>query len=168
MAFARRDNISAREGMLLGSLLAGMAFSNAGVGAVHALAYPLGGQFNIAHGVANALLLPYVLAANIVGAIDRLGVISKVMGITGPYRTKKTLAFSVVEYIRELAEDVGIPRSLQEVGIPEEALPEMARSASNVSRLLGNNPRQLTEDQILAIYRNAYDGKLGKRIDFMD
>jgi len=155
-AFANGDDIEARENMLYGSLLAGMAFANAGVGAVHALAYPLGGEYHIPHGVANALLLPYVLETNMVACLDRLACLGEVMGVTDQNVPLRDQALQTVKAVKELSLDVEIPESLKDVNIPEEALPKLASSAINVTRLLANNPRKLNEEKILEIYRKAY------------
>lgn len=155
-AFANGDDKQAREKMLYGALLAGMAFANAGVGAVHALAYPLGGEYKIAHGVSNALLLPYVLETNMIACLDRLARVGEAMGVVDEYAPLREKAEQTVEAIKVLSSDVEIPGSLKDVNIPEEALPKLAASAINVTRLLANNPRKLSEEKILEIYKRAY------------
>lgn len=155
-AFAYGDNKAAREQMLYGALLAGMAFANAGVGAVHALAYPLGGEYHIPHGVANAMLLPYVLDVNMVACLDRLARLGDAMGMQGQYVSLREKAEQAVKLVKELSSDVEIPANLKDVGIPEESLANLAASAIKVTRLLANNPRKLNEEKILEIYTNAY------------
>lgn len=157
-AFANGEDIEAREDMHYGSLLAGMAFANAGVGAVHALAYPLGGEYNIPHGVANALLLPYVLDSNMIACLERLALIGETMGVVPKGASLKEKAMQAVAAVDDLSSDVEIPRSLKEVDIPADALEKLAAAATKVTRLLANNPRRLSEDKILEIYKMAYEG----------
>ncbi|WEK50819.1 MAG: iron-containing alcohol dehydrogenase [Candidatus Kaistia colombiensis] len=149
-------NIAARSEMLLGSMLAGQAFANSPVAAVHALAYPLGGHFHIPHGLSNALVLPHVLRFN-----------AKVA--PRPYAEIATFAFpdlaelegqaraeAFCDRLAGLSSACGLQPSLREMGIPESFLPRLAADAMNQSRLLGNNPRPVTEADALAIYQAAY------------
>jgi len=155
-AFANGEDKEAREKMLYGSLLAGMAFANAGVGAVHALAYPLGGEYKIAHGVSNALLLPYVLDTNMIACLERLADLGKVMAVTDTDAPLQQQAEQAVAAIKSLSSDVEIPTCLKEVNIPAGALTGLAESAIKVKRLLANNPRKLSQEKILDIYTKAY------------
>lgn len=154
-AFANGGDLVAREQMLYGSMLAGKAFTNAGVGAVHALAYPLGGEFHVPHGVANALLLSAVMGFNLVGCVDRLGEVARAMGEPVDGLAPRAAAEAAIAAMQRLSLDVEIPQTLRAVGVPESALPGLAAGAAKVTRLLANNPRRATEAQILEIYRRV-------------
>lgn len=146
----------ARSDMLLGSMLAGQAFANSPVAAVHALAYPLGGHFHIPHGLSNALVLPHVLRFNVAEA-------------PGPYAELAPYAFpelarfegqeraaAFCEALAELSAKCGLQANLRAMDIPEDILPTLASEAMKQTRLLVNNPRTVTEADALAIYRAAY------------
>ncbi|QTF92908.1 iron-containing alcohol dehydrogenase [Halomonas sp. BM-2019] len=155
-AFANPGHIQAREDMATGSLLAGLAFGNAGVGAVHALAYPLGGRYHLAHGVSNALLLPHVMEWNKSACVERFRDIAIAFGEPVDNLTDNEAAERVIRRLHRLCTDVEIPAGLSTFDIPEPALPELAAEAIKVERLLRNNPRVLTLADIEAIYRAAY------------
>jgi len=155
-AFSKPDNMQARENMATGSLLAGMAFGNAGVGAVHALAYPLGGRYHISHGVSNALLLPHVMEYNKIACLEKFTPIARAFGLPIDRQTHQHAADSVIEFLHRLCRDVNIPPSLQSLNIPQTAIPELASEAIKVERLLRNNPRKLTLAEIESIYQAAY------------
>ncbi len=155
-AFANPANLQAREDMATGSLMAGMAFGNAGVGAVHALAYPLGGRFNIAHGVSNALLLPYVMAWNKMACVERFRDIAEAMGVRTALLSDKDAADAAVQAMTDLCAAVDIPSGMRSFNVPEDAIPAMAEEASKIDRLMRNNPRKLTAADIEKIYRAAY------------
>ncbi len=150
------SNLEAREGMLMGSFFAGVSLANAGVGAVHALAYPLGGQFGVPHGLANALLLPYVMEANYMADLDRFATVAEAMGAGVALLTRREAAYRVVEETRQLGADVGIPARLRDLEVPRDALEGMATAASAIGRLLDNNPRRLDRAAILRIYEAAW------------
>ena len=157
-AYANGTNIEARSAMLMGSLLGGKALATAGVGLVHAMAYPLGGMFNTPHGLANAVLLPYVVEYNIIGNLEKFATIAQIMGyeIEGlPLREAAELA---VDAIHQLNADVGIPDSLNELNIPSSKIPEMAKIALTVTRPVENNPRKPTIEDVIAVYEAAFDG----------
>lgn len=157
-AYANGMNIEARSAMLMGSLLGGKALATAGVGLVHAMAYPLGGMFNTAHGLANAVLLPYVVEYNIIGDPEKFAVIAQIMGYETeglPLREAGQLA---VEAIHQLNTDVGIPNSLEALDIPSNKIPEMAKIALTVTRPVENNPRRPTVEDVIAVYEAAFDG----------
>lgn len=156
IAFAEPRNLPAREAMVTGSLMAGMAFGNAGVGAVHALAYPLGGRFNVAHGVSNALLLPYVMHWNKESCLGKFRDIAIAMGILTQDSSDQEIALLAVQKMDTLCRQVEIPRGLSSLGIPRSAIPEMAAEAIKIDRLLKNNPRVLTEADIVEIYQSSY------------
>ncbi|WP_275791291.1 iron-containing alcohol dehydrogenase [Pararhizobium gei] len=147
---------TARGDMLLGSMLAGQAFANSPVAAVHALAYPLGGHFHIPHGLSNALVLPHVLRFNAVTVagpyIDLAPHVFPALGrLEGQER-----AAAFCEALEQLSRDCGLPQRLRDMDITEDWLPRLARDAMNQTRLLVNNPREITEADALAIYRAAY------------
>jgi alcohol dehydrogenase class IV len=155
-AYANPSNLQAREDMATASLMAGMAFGNAGVGAVHALAYPLGGRFNIAHGVSNALLLPYVMEWNKLACVERMRDIADAMGVRVAHLSDKDAADLAVKAMADLCAAVEIPSGLRSFNVPEDAIPAMAEEASKIDRLMRNNPRNLTAADIEKIYRAAY------------
>ncbi len=147
-----------RESMIQGSYLAGLGLAMSGVGAVHALAYPLGALFDIPHGIANALMLPYVLEYNYPGDIEKFSLIAIAMGEEDTFSSARETAANAVQAVSDLSADIGIPRSLKELDIPEDAIPEMAAGAMKVTRPLENNPRPMTVKAAEEIYRNAYEG----------
>ena len=139
----------ARSAMALGSLYGGMCLGQVNTGAVHALAYPLGGEFHVAHGLSNALLLPHVLEFNLPAAPGRYAEIAAAMG---PERE----AEQTLRLVRELSKRCGIPPHLRDFGIPEGAIERMARSAMTVTRLLERNVRTVTFEDAINIYRRAF------------
>ncbi|MBN3755604.1 iron-containing alcohol dehydrogenase [Paraburkholderia sp. Tr-20389] len=149
------SDLEAREAMLLGAMLAGQAFANAPVAAVHALAYPVGGIFHVPHGLSNALVLPHVLRFNAPSASHWY---ARLAEIVVPEATggdeDKTLA--LIAHMERLIEATGIPRTLREVGVRQEDLARMASDAMLQTRLLVNNPRPVTEKDALAIYSAAF------------
>ncbi len=154
-AFANGSDMEARTRMLEGSLLAGMAFANAGVTAVHAFAYPIGAEFHIPHGVANSIMLAPVMEFNMLGNIDKFAKLADLLGenTTGMNQRDKALAF--VEAIRTLSADLQIPTSLDRFGIKDSDIPMLAEGVMKVTRLLANNPRNLTQDDAERIYRSV-------------
>ena len=139
---------AARADMLLGALLAGQAFANAPVGAVHALAYPIGGIFHVPHGLSNSLVLPHVLRFNLDSAEADYARIAAHLGLPAD-------AAALINECERIAEAVGIPRRLSEVDIQETDLPRMAEDAMLQTRLLKNNPKPVTQDDALTIYTEA-------------
>lgn len=157
-AYANGSNLEARSALLMGSLLGGKALATAGVGLVHAMAYPMGGMFGIAHGLANAILLPYVIEYNLIGNMEKFASLAAILGKKTTDMTTREAAERCVEALFELNADVGIPGTLQDIDIPVEQLPEMARIALTVTRPVENNPRQPTLDDVINIYQMAYEG----------
>ncbi len=157
-AYANGTNVEARSAMLMGSLLGGKALATAGVGLVHAMAYPMGGMFGIPHGLANAILLPYVIEYNLIGNMEKFATLATIMGKKTDGMTTREAAERCVEALFELNGDVGIPGTLQDIDIPVEQLPEMARIALTVTRPVENNPRKPTLEEVINIYQMAYDG----------
>jgi alcohol dehydrogenase class IV len=156
-AVKQGDNIEARSAMLLGAMLAGQAFANAPVAAVHALAYPLGGNYHIPHGLSNSLVLPHVLRFNGVAAAD---LYAELAAIILPERQLPTDALQVSDILAghflTLAADLGLQTSLREMNIPESDLPMLAEQAMLQQRLLINNPCEVSFDDALSIYQQAY------------
>ncbi len=150
------SNRAARGDMLLGAMLAGQAFANSPVAAVHALAYPIGGRFHIPHGLSNALVLPHVIRFNLPAAASTYAEIAAdaFPGLSGT--PADVLAEAFADALAGLSPSCGLPERLRDVGIPEDALPAMAADAMKQTRLLVNNPRPLTEADALAIYRKAW------------
>jgi alcohol dehydrogenase class IV len=136
----------AREDMLLGALLAGQAFANAPVGAVHALAYPLGGIFHVPHGLSNSLMLPPVLRYNAEVAEPLYAELSAHIGLARPG------ASALVEEMERIADAVKIETRLSQVGVSHNDLPRLAEDAMKVTRLLVNNPREMTLEAAKACY----------------
>ncbi|WP_309669704.1 iron-containing alcohol dehydrogenase [Gemmatimonas sp.] len=149
------SDLAARRAMLQGSMLAGMAFANAPVGAVHALAYPLGGQFHVPHGLSNALVLLPVLEFNLPEAEPLYRELADAVraGERTWHRSASGRAF--VDAMATIVGELGLERTLGEVGIIEADLPSLATDAMKVQRLLVNNPRDVSYDQALALYREA-------------
>ncbi|CAG9620293.1 iron-containing alcohol dehydrogenase [Sutcliffiella rhizosphaerae] len=154
------ENLSAREDMAMGSLLAGISLGNAGVGAVHALAYPLGGKFKVPHGVANSLLLPYVMKYNVISNLEKFAEVAKVLGENVDGLSLREAADRAVYALNKMSRDVGIPASMKDLGVTEEDIPALAEEASKIDRLLNNNPRGLTKMDIEQIYRECFEGNL--------
>ena len=154
--FNGRD-AGARGAMLLGSMLAGQAFANSPVAAVHALAYPIGGTFHVPHGLSNALVLPHVLRFNAPEAAHLYAEIAcdAFPHLSGDQGTQ-ALCAAFIEELAGLSRKLGMPTRLREVKIGEEHLQKMAADAMKQTRLLVNNPRAVAESDALAIYRAAW------------
>lgn len=157
-AYAHGGNMEARSALLLGSLLAGKALATAGVGLVHAMAYPLGGMHQVSHGLANAVLLPYVMAYNLMAAPERFATLAEMFGRDTSEMTLREAGEASVEALWHLNDDVNIPKNLQELGVPRGDIPEMARIALTVARPVANNPRRPTLEEVEAIYEEAFTG----------
>jgi alcohol dehydrogenase class IV len=149
-------DMPARSDMLLGAMLAGQAFANSPVAAVHALAYPIGGHFHVPHGLSNALVLPHVLRFN---AETASAAYSEIAPHAFPDLSEvgsQARAAHFADRLAELSRRCGLECRLRDVGIPEDAIKLLARDAMKQTRLLVNNPRPLTEADALAIYRQAW------------
>lgn len=147
-------NAEARNGMAVAQYIAGMAFSNVGLGVVHGMAHPLGAIFDIPHGVANALLLPMIMEFNAPAALDKFVIIAKAMGVYKDGMSKEEAAKAAVDAVRSLSIRVGIPQHLSELGIKESDLERLAESAI-ADVCTPGNPREVTKDIILELYRKA-------------
>ena len=149
-------DLDARADMLLGSMLAGMAFANSPVAAVHALAYPLGGHFHIPHGLSNALVLAHVLRFNAKTAPAPYAEIAPFAFPELAHLEGQARAEAFCDALQELSRRCGLPQRLRDVDVPDSVLPRLARDAMNQTRLLPNNPRPLGEADALEIYRRAW------------
>ncbi len=151
------DDLEARGAMLLGAMLAGQSFANAPVAAVHALAYPLGGTFHIPHGLSNSLVLPHVLKFNSPQAAPLYREIAPIILQNNdlPDDSKAICELLSAHYLG-LADDLGLPTKLSRMGIDEGALENLADQAMLQQRLLINNPREVTRQDALELYRQAY------------
>jgi alcohol dehydrogenase class IV len=149
-------NHQARENMLLGACLAGQAFANAPVAAVHALAYPLGGHYHIPHGLSNSLVLPSVLAFNAPEASKLYAELAEVMLGAQLAGSAEAKTAALIAALRQLIDDVALPATLAQAGVKEDDLEMLATDAMLQQRLLVNNPRDVSYDDALAIYRAAY------------
>jgi len=153
-------DIEARTDLALGSLYGGLALGPVNTAAVHALAYPLGGEFKISHGVSNSVLLPFVMQFNYTSSKEKYANVAKALGVKDTGNTED-MARAAVKKVREISNRCKIPASIKELGIPENAINEMSEAAMKVVRLLGNNPRTVTLEDVKGIYRKAYDGVVG-------
>jgi alcohol dehydrogenase class IV len=146
----------ARNRMAEGALLAGIAFANSSVAAVHALAYPLGSRFHVPHGVANSVLLPYVMQANLDSNLHRHAIIAQMLGVKTPGLSHQEAAQQGVAAVKNLIADVGIPLHLRDLGVPQDALEGMAIATMGISRLLEVNSKQLSLEDVRQIWLNAW------------
>ncbi len=156
MAFAKGENIEARYHMSLASLLAGMAFASGGLGAVHALAYPLGTEYHLPHGRTNAIMLPHVMEFNSIGNRSRYALIAEMMGKKEVTSDLKAGVAKAVEAVIQLLDDIQIPYHLKDYGIPKEAIPKLVEGGMRQARLFVPNPRDLREEDVEAIYTKAW------------
>ncbi|WP_308660756.1 lactaldehyde reductase [Alistipes finegoldii] len=145
----------AREGMAVAQYIAGMGFSNVGLGLVHGMAHPLGAFYDIPHGVANALLLPYVMQYNMESSLVKFGDVARAMGVDTAGMDTRQAAQAAVDAVRTLAVRVGIPQRLSSLGVREEDLPRLAASAL-ADVCTPGNPRDTSAEEILALYREAF------------
>ncbi len=154
-ACATPDDRSARGGMLLGSMLAGMAFANAPVAAVHALAYPLGGHFHVTHGLSNAMLLPWVMEFNAPAASGHYAELAPIIFPALEGKSKADKVDGMIAALKSLGPELGMDPKLSSAGINHNHLPMLAEDAMKQTRLLVNNPREMTLEAAQAIYERA-------------
>ena len=153
------SNVEARGNMLIGSMLAGKTFANSPVAAVHALAYPIGGTFHVSHGLSNSLVLPYVLRFNSVdskAAKDYAELAPYVFPELDINKGTQAVCVEFIDKLESLSKKLGLPQKLREVDIPKNACEKMAKDAMKQTRLLVNNPREVTEVDALNIYQAAW------------
>jgi alcohol dehydrogenase len=149
------EDVEARTNMAMGSLYGGLGLAPVNTAAVHALAYPLGSEFHVAHGVSNAVLLAPVLRFNLPAAPERYAEMALALGVQAGGTTLET-AQRGVERVEELCRDCGIPAGLAALGVPEDAIPRMAEAAVKITRLMKNNLREVTVADAEAIYHAAF------------
>tara|TARA_Y100000741_G_scaffold310122_1_gene253755 strand:- start:767 stop:1939 length:1173 start_codon:yes stop_codon:yes gene_type:complete len=158
-AVFKGSDIEARGNMLIGAMLAGKSFANSPVAAVHALAYPIGGTFHVSHGLSNSLVLPYVLRFN---SADIKA--TKLYAELAPFvfpdididQGSQAICKEFIDRLENLSKKLGLPQRLRDVDIPKEACKKMASDAMKQTRLLINNPRELSEKDALNIYESAW------------
>jgi alcohol dehydrogenase class IV len=150
------SNVQARSGMLLGAMLAGQAFANSPVAAVHALAYPIGGIFHVPHGLSNALVLPHVMRFNASVCADAYATLAPDVFPDLASVQRELRVDEFINRLEALSADLGLEQTLREVGIGQSDLSVMAVDAMKQSRLLVNNPREVSEADALAIYKAAF------------
>jgi len=148
-------DVEARDGMAMAQYIAGMGFSNVGLGLVHGMAHPLGAYFDVPHGVANALLLPIVMQYNMASCIDKYADIAKALGVNIDGLSKESAAQAAVDAVKALAVKVGIPEKLRELNVTDDSLEKLALSAFNDVCTPGN-PRTVTYEDALELYKLAY------------
>ena len=157
-AVANGEYMKARDNMAYAQYLAGIAFNNASLGYVHAMAHQLGGFYNLPHGVCNAILLPYVESFNLIGNLNRFRDIAEAMGEEVDGLSTDEAAVKAISAIQRLGKQVGIPRSLKILGVKPEDFAVMAENAKkDVCQL--TNPRKATLEQVIELYRQAYEGE---------
>ena len=149
-------NLDAREDIMTASLYAGLAFGSAATGMVHGLAMPLGGLFNVPHGIANAVLLPHVMKFNLVAAVDRFAHIARALGETTDGLSPRAAAERAIEAVLTLSRDIGIPRYVDELGIPHSAISDIAKDGMTNSRQILPNPREVTHEGMIGILHEAF------------
>ncbi len=149
------QNLKAKREMAMASLKAGLAFSNAILGAVHAMTHPLGGELDLPHGEANAILLPYVMEYNLPSCIDRYMLISVALGENINGISKRNAALKAVDAVRSLSRDILIPENLSEMGLKKEVIPYLSQCAVKDSCLI-TNPRKASAEDIEKIYYQAF------------
>ncbi len=150
------SDIDAREHVLTGSLYAGLAFGSAATGMVHGLAMPMGGLYGIAHGIANAVLLPHVMRFNMIASLERFAQIARAMGEPVDGLSLRDAAEAAVRAVESLSADIGIPRYVDELGVPREGIELMARDGMTNTRQVLPNPREVTIEGLLGILEQAF------------
>ncbi len=155
-AYQNGDDMEAREGMALAATLAGLAFSNACVGIVHAMEYPVGGAVHCSHGCGNGILLPHAMRFNLEARRERFARIAHLLGAAGPDTPVNEAAEAAIAAVEKLRDAVGIPARLREVGVKREQLNEFAVKAYAIQRVIRLNPRPVRGQDLLAIYQAAY------------
>ena len=147
---------AAMEVMSYGQYIAGMGYSNVGLGLVHGMSHPMGAVFDTPHGVANALLLPYVMEFNASAVGEKYRDIAKAMGVKGTCEmTEEQYKKAAVDAVKKLSEDVGIPKRLRDVGVTEDKLVQISKDAA-ADVCTPGNPRSVTEAEILELYKSAF------------
>ncbi|MHA5114575.1 iron-containing alcohol dehydrogenase [Oenococcus oeni] len=157
-AVANGHNLQARTKMVEAEMLAGMAFNNANLGYVHAMAHQLGGQYDAPHGVCCALLLPYAEEYNLIADPERFAELARIMGENTDGLSTRDAAELSIKAMKQLSEDVGIPHSIKDIGAKPEDFDLMAENALKDGNVF-SNPRKGTKEDIVKIFQEAYDAK---------
>ncbi len=155
-AVSNGSDKQARENMAEGSMLAGITFANSGLAIVHAFAHVLGARFHVPHGVANGLFLPYCLEYNVSANVEKHATLAQIFGVETRGLSSKEIAYKGVGAARDLNKDIGIPLRLRDVGVPKGALDEMAAVSMEAGRLLSQNPRPISAEDVRQIWDNAW------------
>ena len=159
-AVADGDDAGARDGMLLGSTLAGLAFAQAGTAVAHALQYPLGAATGTPHGLGVGLLLPYVMRFNLPAREPELAAVGRALGVVDQAAADGEAALRAVDGVADLCRGIGLPPNLAELGLRRADLPGLAREAVAIERLVANNPRRVDVAALESILEAAFDGRL--------
>jgi alcohol dehydrogenase class IV len=154
-AYEKGDDVTAREMVALGSVYGGLCLGPVNTAAVHALSYPLGGEFHITHGVSNAVLLPPVFKFNMEASVKKHAEIAIAMGAEAGSNDLET-SRNALYVLDNIYDKCSVPKKISELGVPRQAIPGLADSAMKVTRLLKNNPRPLTRQDAVDIYNQAY------------
>jgi len=149
-------NIEAREDVLTASMYAGLAFGSAATGMVHGLAMPLGGLYNVPHGIANAVLLPHVMKFNLVAATRRFGDIARALGEQTEGLSEIAAAERAIVAVKALSEDIGIPKYVDQLGISRKGIPAIAKDGMTNTRQILPNPRDVTYEGLIGILNEAF------------
>jgi alcohol dehydrogenase class IV len=161
IAYANGQNFEARYHLSLAALMAGMAFSNAGLCAGHAIAYTYASEYNLPHGISCALSLPYIMAFNLPTCVDKFIAIARMMDEQIKDLPPFDAAHKAVIAVRKLIEDVALPTSLKEIGIPKGEVPRYAKDLiTKYARLLPRNPREISIEDSVTIFKRMWEGKL--------
>jgi len=152
-AYGDGNDVAARADMLLGAYYGGVCIATSSTTAVHALAYPLGGKYRIAHGLSNAMLLPFVMEFNLEGSEARFAAMARAMGLPVAGLAERTAGVRMIDALYGLNADLAIATSLRSHGVGDDDLDGLVDGAAKVTRLLDNNPRPMTRDDMHAIYR---------------
>jgi len=156
------DNKEARNEMAMGSLIASLSYFNSGVHAVHAFSYPLGGRYKIPHGESNAVLMPYIFDSIWPACVEKMRDLAVAMELPTTGKNDREIALEVVQTLKYLVEDVGLPVSIEEYGVKEANIDDLVSEAMEQTRLLGKSPRKIDEDTVMNIYKAAFLGKISK------
>lgn len=149
-------NLEARVHMAMANVMAGMAFSNSGVMAVYAMAYPLGAVSHAPHGVVNGLLLPHVMEYNVPVRARELADVARALGEKVEGLSAREAAFKAISAVNEIIRDVGLPTRMRDIGVKEKDIRPMAEATMLVTRLLRSNPRRVSAEAIEEIYKRAF------------
>ncbi|HOZ30222.1 MAG TPA: iron-containing alcohol dehydrogenase, partial [Bacteroidales bacterium] len=154
-AFENGKDIESRSNMLYGSMLAGIAFANSSVAAIHAFAYPIGAKFHIPHGLANAIMLMPVLKFNLKAGVEKFSGVARALGIESKGMTEHEIAEQIISKLDRLIDRLEINRKLRNYGVSKSDVPQLAASVIKITRLLSNNPREISLKDAEKLYFEA-------------